>query len=254
MSIRLDHIVIAVNDLETASNNYRRLGFTLYYGGEHASGTTHNALICFQDGTYIELLAPTGKERRDTDATDFSGLLAHGEGLVAYALACDDLETHCNAMKQRGLNVIGPTPGERLRPDGMKLQWKTASVDGSMAPFFIEDVTPRNCRVSDDIEIISHRNGATGVLALGFAVPDVPGWLQRYYGLLGANPQDIIPQSFVLDGSTVLTCQQIAEAPAEAPTHLLLYAQRQHRPMPPVTLDPELTHGAAIHITIPGVD
>ncbi len=254
MSIRLDHVVIAVNDLETASNNYRKLGFTIQYGGEHASGTTHNALICFQDGTYLELLAPTGKDPKDTEAADFRGLLAQGEGLVAYALACHDLDERCTKMKQQGLNIIGPKPGERLRPDGMKLQWKTAMIDDSMSPFFIQDVTPRKCRVSDDIEIISHRNGVTGIIALGFVTNEIPKWLQRYSGLLGTRQQNVIPQSFVLDGSTILTCQQTSAQQTDIPLHLLLHAQRQHRPMPPTTFDPQLTHGATIHITIPGVD
>ena len=37
MSLPLDHIVAAVDDLETASRDYRALGFTVVPGGVHAN-------------------------------------------------------------------------------------------------------------------------------------------------------------------------------------------------------------------------
>ena len=52
----IDHIVIAVPDLAVASRNYEALGFTVVPGGRHPVGT-HNALIAFADGAYIELIA-----------------------------------------------------------------------------------------------------------------------------------------------------------------------------------------------------
>ena len=52
----IDHIVIAVVDLAVASRNYEGLGFTVVPGGRHPVGT-HNALIAFADGAYIELIA-----------------------------------------------------------------------------------------------------------------------------------------------------------------------------------------------------
>ena len=52
----IDHIVIAVPDLERASRNYETLGFTVVPGGRHPVGTC-NALISFSDGAYIELIA-----------------------------------------------------------------------------------------------------------------------------------------------------------------------------------------------------
>ena len=59
MSIAFDHAIIFVEDLATASEDYRSLGFTVLPGGTHAGGLTRNALIAFQDGTYVELLACT---------------------------------------------------------------------------------------------------------------------------------------------------------------------------------------------------
>ena len=57
MLIRLDHLVLLVRDLELASADYESLGFAVTPGGEHADGLTRNALVPFQDGTYLELVS-----------------------------------------------------------------------------------------------------------------------------------------------------------------------------------------------------
>ncbi|TMJ30929.1 MAG: VOC family protein, partial [Alphaproteobacteria bacterium] len=52
----IDHLVIMFPDLETAIRDYTELGFTVVRGGSHPTGT-HNALIAFADGAYVELIA-----------------------------------------------------------------------------------------------------------------------------------------------------------------------------------------------------
>src|SRR5918998_5896519 len=55
--VELDHFVIVVADLDRAIEDYAALGFTVTPGGVHADGRTHNALVPFADGTYLELIA-----------------------------------------------------------------------------------------------------------------------------------------------------------------------------------------------------
>ena len=57
MPLSLDHIVILVDELEAAITHYEALGFTVQRGGTHADGATHNALVGFADGSYLELIA-----------------------------------------------------------------------------------------------------------------------------------------------------------------------------------------------------
>lgn len=161
----LDHVIIAVRDLDAAMADYRALGFTVIYGGRHASGATHNGLICFQDGAYLELLAPTG-DAAQPGTTDFSPLLAGGEGLAGYALRSTDLLADVQTLRARGAQVADPGEGRRRRADGIELRWRTAALDGGMAPFLIEDVTPRNLRVPDDRVTVTHANGVTGIARL----------------------------------------------------------------------------------------
>ena len=52
----IDHLVIAVPELDKAVTAYGELGFTVVPGGRHPIGT-HNALVAFEDGAYLELVA-----------------------------------------------------------------------------------------------------------------------------------------------------------------------------------------------------
>ena len=188
---KLDHVIIAVDDLDSAVADYRALGFTTIYGGRHANGATQNALVCFQDGTYLELLAPTG-DTPQPGVTDFSPLLQHGEGLVGYALLSHDLFTDATGLRKRCANIGEVGEGRRLRKDGIELRWRTAEFDGGRSPFLIEDVTPRTLRVPDDIETVTHANGVTGIAKLEGADFDSVHGNQHLTGLILAAPK-LIP-------------------------------------------------------------
>jgi catechol 2,3-dioxygenase-like lactoylglutathione lyase family enzyme len=58
MAFALDHVVIAVNDLDRAVADYQSLGFTVYPGGVHHGGVSHNALIVFEDGPAAKAFDP----------------------------------------------------------------------------------------------------------------------------------------------------------------------------------------------------
>jgi hypothetical protein len=56
----IDHVPVAVNDLEAAADRYRQLGFVLKPGRPHVNGI-RNEHVKFPDGTEIELItAPKG--------------------------------------------------------------------------------------------------------------------------------------------------------------------------------------------------
>lgn len=166
--LTIDHVVISVGaDLDQAVLDYRELGFNVIYGGVHANNATHNALICFEDGTYIELMALTGHPPKD-GMIDFSVLLREHEGLVGYALLCADIEAEVERQRANGVHVSEIMAGERLRKDGARVAWKTATLDGNFTPFLIQDVTPHNIRVPDDAQTVTHANGVRGINAVNF--------------------------------------------------------------------------------------
>jgi len=82
--LRLDHVPIAVRDVEGAVLTYRdRLGFAIKPGREHAN-SIFNAHIKFEDGSALELITAT--EPRDAQAAWYIAALADREGPVALAL------------------------------------------------------------------------------------------------------------------------------------------------------------------------
>ncbi len=85
----LDHVPVAVRDLEAAARTYERLGFVLKPGRPHATGIW-NRHAKFRDGTEIELItAPAG---RDALTTRYRRHLARGDGPAFLALYAPDGE------------------------------------------------------------------------------------------------------------------------------------------------------------------
>jgi hypothetical protein len=186
----IDHVVILVEDLDEGVRQYRDLGFTVTPGGKHPR-FTHNALVSFADGSYLELIAfwETADPTQDVEMHRWQNHLAHRGGLIDYAVALAPLEDDLAAIQQRGIAVSGPHPGARSRPDGVQVAWKSGmTVDkhpGNL-PFMIEDVTDRSVRVPGGDAAV-HANGVTGIQTLTIVVGDSAAAGERYAALLGAE-------------------------------------------------------------------
>lgn len=181
----IDHFVVVAPDLEAAIKSYGTLGFTVIRGGKHNIGT-HNALIAFADGSYIELIAFLAPVAGHPwyDAMSKSG------GIVDFCAQTDDLAADVAKFRSAGIAITDPNGMTRDRPDGYRLSWvlsiPNAPFNGSV-PFLIKDETPRDERVPRER---IHRNGGTGLVNLVIAVPDaakVAGWYRVITGSAGAK-------------------------------------------------------------------
>ncbi len=180
----IDHLVILVPDLATGIRDYEGLGFTVIPGGEHPGGT-HNALIAFADGAYIELIA--FQDSGTPSQHRWRRFLDGGGGLIDFAIGSTNLAADVARLTGEGL-AYEPMDGARARPDGVQLQWRSASVSpAGQFPFIIEDVTARGLRVPSG-EATRHANGVTGVLSLTIAVGDLAAAKERFTALLDAIP------------------------------------------------------------------
>ena len=186
MLTRLDHLVILVRDLDGAVRDYERLGFAVTPGGEHADGLTHNALIPFEDGSYIELVAFVDPDDPRDNVWGWRAFLPFGGGLIDYCAASDDLGADVRGLRKRGLDVDGPTDGGRRLPDGTEVRWRVARIrqDGRLLPFLIEDVTPRSARVPAR-SAARHPNGATAIARLELVALDVRAATRSLKALIG---------------------------------------------------------------------
>ncbi|UHC13747.1 VOC family protein [Methylobacterium currus] len=194
MPLTLDHLVIAVADLDAAFADYSSLGFTVIRGGEHQNGITHNVLVVLEDGAYLELIAFKKPEPGNRWSEVYHRA---GEGFLDHALLPSAIEADVKAAQSRGLDIADPVPGGRFRPDGARLDWKTARAPGSDVPFLCGDVTPRGLRVQEG-DVRRHDNGVTGVASVTVAVRDVAASRARYAALLGTGADAPIVEAEIL--------------------------------------------------------
>ena len=100
--MKIDHIAIAVNDLETSASVYKEA-----LGADHVEFETVEtegvrvAIIKLENGR-IELMQPT---RDDSPIKKF--LEKRGQGLHHVALQTDDIEGEVSRMKECGVKFLG---------------------------------------------------------------------------------------------------------------------------------------------------
>ncbi len=130
----IDHLVIAVPDLEEAAAELEaRVGLACTGGGRHEGAGTANRIAFLADGAYLELIAVEDREaaagwpvgRATLETVD-----AHGSGLATYALLDDLLEATVPQLQANGSTVSAVQHGSRRRSDGERVEWWTAAPDG----------------------------------------------------------------------------------------------------------------------------
>ena len=242
----IDHMVILVEELEAAIADYTALGFTVMPGGTHADGATHNALVVFADDTYLELIA----FRREAPDHHWWRHVVAGEGLIDFALLPTAIAEDVAAAQSRGLEMDGPYPGGRLRPDGLRVEWQNARSPTFDLPFLCGDVTPRELRVPQG-QLRAHANGVVGIAGVTVVTNDLWASAARYQALLGS---DTARPAFALGSATITL---IAPTPGagehdplgkrlglrgEGPCALTLRGERA------IAFDPALTHGVPLDL------
>lgn len=255
MPLSIDHIVIAVADLEAAVRDYAALGFTVLPGGEHPRGS-RNALVVFEDGAYLEIIA---FPRPVPDFRWWQVLDRAGPGLVDYAVLPDDFEADLARARAAGIVMDGPIEGGRLQPDGARLAWRSARPPEPDIPFLVTDVTPRDLRVPAGAAR-RHPNGVTGVAGVTVAVQDLVSSTARYRALLGREPvaRGGVPGlgfglvQFRIGRQTLSLVEPRGPAAAASSAHLVArgqgaYAISFYGPED-APLDIGLTHGAPLEI------
>jgi hypothetical protein len=147
--LELDHTSICGSNLDTLRKAFTDAGLTPDFGGPHGNGVTQMAAIGFDDGTYIELIAPV--KPGATTGSNWAKFMGEDAVTCGWAVGTNVLLQEVDRLKKAGIAVTAPERGSRKRPDGMSIEWMTAAVGsgtaGSVLPFIIEDETPREWRV-----------------------------------------------------------------------------------------------------------
>lgn len=201
MFTSLDHIIIGVRDLDAAAATFRdKLGLVPGGGGIHPVGGTANRIIVIGD-TYLELIAI---DRPDEAQESIRQRLAKGEGYLNFVLSSSNIEADSQAMRQRGVALIGPTPGSLRSADGRSRSWTRANVERpdltQRYPFIIQHDSAgeeRRRSLAGWSAPPAHPLGATKVLGVTLAVEDLAEASGRYshvYGLQPSAPFSAAPQ------------------------------------------------------------
>jgi hypothetical protein len=136
----LDHILIGSPDLDAGIKYVEeRTGVRAAFGGVHPGAGTRNALLSLGTNRYLEIIAPDPKQPATDDKRNLGSL--EEPVIVGWAQHPGDIEAFAQRLKSEKVEVDGPKPGSRKRPDGRVLNWKTLTLKddaGGMCPFFIE--------------------------------------------------------------------------------------------------------------------
>lgn len=222
----LDHVIIAVRDLERAQMGWTRLGFTLTPRGRHLGQGSANYCIMFARD-YLELL---GFVEPDDYAHRLEAFLARREGPMAVAFAPEGTpEAAAEALAALGLHPTEPRAlGRQLElPEGTVVpRFSLTTLPPEETPaldcFLCAHLTPELVRRP---EWLRHPNGTLGINSVHLLVEDTAPLLPAYDRLFGLHE--------------VTTTDAVASARA-GPHRILFSTQDDFMTMHPgIEIDPD---------------
>src|ERR1700739_2707616 len=143
MQLSVDHITMGGSDLDSMRRACTTVGLPSEYGGPHANRATVMALVGFEDGSYLELIAPFAPGAAASGMmASWANFMRGDSGPSAWAVASTDIHADIERLGAAGIPVLGPDSGGRTRADGTALQWEIATLGtgpaGSLLPFMIQ--------------------------------------------------------------------------------------------------------------------
>lgn len=212
MDLKLDHVMIAVRDMDDAIFKFQALGFNVSRGGRHPGRGTENAVMRFA-WEYLELIAVHDPAERALLGAEGAGLTEflgrRDGGPVDPVFATDALDVLIERFERADVTVTGPVRLERVRPDGVIVANRCLQPGGRMSarqlyPGFIQWDVQDPERLTGEWTG-THDNGAVGVSGLATVVADMDQARKAYVTVLELEVDD---EEFVPElGARRLRCQ-----------------------------------------------
>lgn len=186
----VDHVVVAVHDLDRARDAWQRMGFTVTPRGFHSLGSQNHCIMFGRD--YVELLS---LPREHPAMQYYADFLARGDGLAAVALATEDAHAAQAELVAAGVaaeaaldfsrpvTLAGGTSNARFRI----VQLPPAQTPGCrtfLCEHFTRDLVWRS-------EYQRHALGATGLAGVAVIVDDPVTGAAAWSKVFGVAPQTI---------------------------------------------------------------
>jgi hypothetical protein len=171
--VRLDHVPIAVRQLDTAIETFRGLGFSIKPGSKHPN-SIRDAHIKFRDGTALELITASRKD--DRTASFYLRFLQAGEGPAALSLDGGTIDSLKPKIQRLGLDFETFT--------GPFYEWLLFG--GPLAYLFFGTISSRPPDLPDHL---SHRNTALSLGSVWIAKESFEKE-DRLFSILGARRRE----------------------------------------------------------------
>ena len=119
----VDHLIIAVKDLNEAEQNYKKLfGLNPVWRGEHKELGTANVIFNFKN-TYLELLSAKGEGLGAMLVN--SAIEESGDGLIGVVFGADNIKEVSKSLIEKGFAITDISDGEGRNNSSNELRkWK----------------------------------------------------------------------------------------------------------------------------------
>ena len=210
----IDHVVVAVRDLDRAEDIWSRLGFSLTPRGFHTLGSQNHCLM-FGSG-YLELLAVPMSHPA---TRHFSEFLDAGDGMAAIALATDDARAAHAELTAAGFDPAAPVDFSRPvnLPEGTRdAAFRIVHLPPSATPGFRSFLCEHFTReVVWRTETMTHALGVSGLAGVCVVSADAELTARTYARLFDVEPVPI-SEGWRVDTGNASTAVPIS-APVAAP-------------------------------------
>jgi hypothetical protein len=196
----LDHVGIAVADLDAAAKKFLRLGFQLTPRGYHTLPPpapraerplvgTGNHCAMLRRG-YLELIGVTEPTYRGRLRAD----IARHEGLHIVAFGTTDAAATASELRSRGVEVGGPRPLQRPIEDGGETRLAGFDIvdfpETALPEAHFFAIQHRTRELLWRPRLLTHPNGVVSLTALTVAVTDPADFARRLGRILSVTPVD----------------------------------------------------------------
>ena len=197
----IDHVVIAVRDLDSTQDTFRRMGFTLTPRGHHTLGSENHCVMFDHD--YFELLMVPQRLPGREYYYDFARI---GDGLAAIALKTENARGAYGELSAAALAPSEPVDFSRpvqLPEGGRTASFRITQLGLEQTPggqvflcqHFTRDVVWRP-------EYRAHANTATGLAAVAILSADVAATAAAYERLFDVKAKAIAEGLLIETGDT----------------------------------------------------
>ncbi|WP_062109988.1 VOC family protein [Bacillus niameyensis] len=230
MEFRFDHLVYVAKEPERLVSAFEPLGLHIIGGGRHERWGSYNSLSYF-GLSYIEFLGIDNweiatRENENRLIAQTANMLKKGEeGPLRVALRTDDIEKSAYYLREKGIQVYGPYPGERTKKDGKIIKWSLLFPENSydsklVYPFIIQWDQSDEERLE---ELQANQftgqhaigNGSPTFSHVGFAVHDLGDTVKQWSQLFGLHCSEVFfnetlqarCQVLIVTGTRLLFCE-----------------------------------------------